>query len=148
MDDQDATNATEESKKPRAPKKGSIPMEELVALEAGIPTWDRKSFHMVGPRDGVRLAVRKSAGISRAYFYAAGDYGLIPDHPAIRVYSPEERKEKKLGGVQAELSFEHGLDKAREALGLLVEAVRNAPAPSASTDVGSEPAEPDAEQEV
>lgn len=130
----------EETKKPRGPKKGSIPRTELDALTGDIPTWDKASFHMVGPRDGIRLAVPRTRGISRAYFYGADDYRTIPDHPAIRVFQPDERRERKLGGIMAELDLSHGLELAREALGLLVQAVRSAP-----VDVGESPAEPSPE---
>ena len=124
-------------KKPRSPKKGSIPRTELDSMTHGLPGWDRASFHMVGTRNGVRIAVPRTRGISRAYFYAAGDYNRIPDHPAIRVFQPDERKERKLGGICAEIDFSAGLELAKEALGLMVRAVREAP-----VDVGESPAEP------
>ena len=131
-----------DERKARKPKAGSISREDLVRLAAGIQTWDRKSFQMIGPKGGVLLAVPKSKGVSRAYFYAAGDYNLIPDHPAIRVYQPDERKERKMGGVMAELDFSHGTESALEGLELLLKAVReNQGSPKAVV-----PAEPSGEE--
>ena len=144
MDEESVTEKTKAERKPRKAKSGSIPREELDQLSDGIHTWDKKSFHMIGPKGGVLLAVPKSKGVSRAYFYAAGDYNLIPEHPAIKVYQPDERKERKLGGVMAELDFSQGLELAREGLGLLLESVRKNEA-LMSHDVGDAPAEPSAE---
>ncbi len=150
MENENKTTPVGTVRRARKAKNGSIPRAELDALADGIPTWNKTAFHMVGPRDGVRIAVPNTQGILRAYLYAGGDYAIIPEHPAIRVFQPDERKERKLGGVQAELDFSLGLDNAREALGLLVEAVRREDLRSASqtSDVGSEPSEPDATEKV
>lgn len=120
--------ATAEEKK-RDPKRNSIPSIEVQALVDGIPSYEKASFLVVGHKDGVRLAVPRTAGVSRVYFYANGDYSIIPDDEAITVFSESERKDGHKGGIMAEVNFEKGLDAARRALGKLVEAVKAAPAP-------------------
>jgi hypothetical protein len=117
-------------KKPREPKKNSIPSTEIEALTNGIPQYKKTSFLVVGHRDGVRIALPLTAGVSRAYFYGNGDYSLIPQHDAITVFTEEQRKEQRRGGIMAEVDFEKGLDAAREALTKLIEVVRAAPAPA------------------
>ncbi len=116
-------------KKAREPKKGSIPAEEIAALVDGIPQYEKTSFLVVGHRDGVRIALPKTSGVSRAYFYANGNYALVPLDEAITIFTEEQRKEQRKGGIMAEVNFEHGTEAARRALGKLVDAVRAAPAP-------------------
>lgn len=117
-------------KKAREPKKNSIPSERVAALAAGIPQYEKTSFLVIGHRDGVRLALPKTSGVSRAYFYGNGDYSLIPDDEAITVHSEEVRKEQRKGGIMAEVNFELGLEAAERALCKLIAAVRAAPAPA------------------
>ncbi len=119
-----------DEKKAREPKKNSIPQEEIACLTAGIPQYEKTSFLVVGHKDGVRLALPKTSGVSRAYFYGNGDYSLIPDDEAITVHSEEVRKEQRKGGIMAEVNFELGLEAAKRALTKLVAVVRNAPAPA------------------
>lgn len=117
-------------KKGREPKKNSIPRDEVKKIVHGIPAYEKASFDVIGHKDGVRLAIPKTGGVSRAYFYANGDYSLVPEHPAIKRFSEEERKERRLGGIMAEVEFDD-VAKAREALALLVGIVRKAEAPKA-----------------
>lgn len=121
---------TAAEKKAREPKKNSIPSTEVDKLIAGIPSYKKTSFLVVGHRDGIRIALPLTTGVSRAYFYGNGDYSLIPSHDAITVFTEEQRKEQRKGGIMAEIDFEKGLDQAREALTLLIEVVRAAPAPA------------------
>ena len=122
-------NSTE-TKKAREPKKNSIPLTEVRELVAGIPQYDKASFLVVGHKDGVRLAIPRTTGVSRTYFYGNNDYSTVPTHAAVKTFSADERKEQRLGGIMAEIDFSQGLDAAREALSLMVEAVRNAPTPA------------------
>lgn len=112
-------------------KRNSIPRDEIDALVAGLPRYEKTSFLVVGHRGGVRIAIPKtSTGVSRAYFYASGDYSLIPSLPAIKVADPDERKAQRKGGIMAEVDFTIGRDEALAALAALVEVVRSAPAPA------------------
>jgi hypothetical protein len=122
------TTATE-GKKAREPKKNSIPSADVKELVAGIPQYEKASFLVVGYKDGVRLALPLTNGVSRTYFYGNGNYSIIPEDEAIRVFSAEERKENRLGGLMAEVDYSQGLDAARRALTKLVEVVRAAPVP-------------------
>lgn len=124
---EDSKNETE--KKAREPKKNSIPATEVRDLTKDIPQYEKASFLVVGHKNGVRLAIPRTGGVSRAYFY--GDYSLIPSDEAIQVYSVDERKQEHLGGITAKVDFEKGVDAARRALGLLIDVVRAAPAPAA-----------------
>lgn len=159
MSDETETNSSTETdaeKKAREPKKNSIPSSEIVELTAGIPFYDKASFRVVGHKKGVRLALPLTNGVSRAYFYANNEYGIIPDDEAIRTFSAEERKEQRLGGIMAEVDFELGVEAARRALGKLIDVVRAAPAPAekprrekkvevpTETDVGDTVGEDDA----
>lgn len=126
MSDESSTAA---EKKVREPKKNSIPSAEIKELVAGIPQYDKASFLVVGHKEGVRIALPRTNGVSRAYFYANGDYSIIPEDEAIRTFSAEERKEQRLGGIMAEVDFSLGVDAARQALGKLVAIVKAAPAP-------------------
>ncbi len=120
-----------DEKKAREPKKNSIPSAEVKALVAGIPQYEKASFLVVGHKNGVRLALPKTTGVSRAFFYGNGDYSTIPEDEAITVFSEEERKEGRKGGIMAEVNFELGLEAARRALGKLVNAVKASPVPKA-----------------
>lgn len=118
-----------DAKKQREPKKNSIPTDEVTALIEGIPSYKKTSFLVVGYKDGVRLAIPLTTGVSRVYFYGNNDYSLIPDHTAITQYTAEQRREQRRGGIMAEVDFEKGLDLAREAFALLVAVVKSAQAP-------------------
>ncbi|MBV9125674.1 MAG: hypothetical protein JO112_20180 [Planctomycetes bacterium] len=118
-------------KKAREPKKNSIPSTEVKALVAGIPQYDKASFLVVGHKNGVRIALPKTTGVSRAYFYGNGDYTAIPEDEAITVFSEEERKQNRRGGIMAEVNFDLGVEAAKRALGKLVAVVKAAPAPKA-----------------
>lgn len=131
MSEDSDTTETADEKKAREPKKNSIPSDEVRALVAGLPQYDKASFLMVGHRNGVRLALPKTTGVSRAFFYGNGDYAAVPEDEAITVFSEEQRKEGRKGGIMAEVNFELGLDAARRALGKLVGAVKAAPVPQA-----------------
>lgn len=119
-----------EPKKSRESKKASIPNGVIEELARGLPSYEKASFVVIGHRSGVRIALPKTVGVSRAYFYGNGDYGLVPSHPAIRVFSESDRQAARLGGIMAEVSFELGVDAAIEALGLLIAVVRSAPPPA------------------
>lgn len=129
--DETTAVADETLKKIREPKKNSIPSDEIAVMTAGIAQYTKTSFLVVGYKDGVRIALPKTSGVSRAYFYANNDYSLIPEHEAITVFSAEQRKEQRLGGIMAEIDFSKGLDLAKEALAALVQIVRDAPVPVA-----------------
>ncbi len=131
MSDEDTTtDVTEDTSVAEVKvKRNSIPTEEVTALVDGLPQWSKASFLMVGYKGGVRLALPKTAGVSRAYFYGDDNYDLVPQDDAITVFSEAQRKELRKGGIMAEVNFALGVDAARQALGKLVEAVRTAPVP-------------------
>lgn len=108
-------------------KKNSIPTEKVTELIAGLPQYDKASFTVVGHKGGTRVALPKTNGVSRAYFYGSG---TVPSHEAIIAFTEEERRERRLGGVTARVDFSKGVDPATQALELLLEEVRNAPAPA------------------
>lgn len=131
-------------KKPRASKKNAVAADVVKALGEGVASYDKASFTVYGHKSGVRLAVPKAGSVSRAYFYAGGDYALVPDHAAVKVFSEEVRKEKRLGGIMAEVDFSD-VALATEALGLLLAAVKAAvpvekkkPAPKKKAAVAEE----------
>lgn len=125
---EEATETAAE-KKSREPKKNSIPRTEIEALVKGLPSYTKTSFLVVGHKNGVRLAIPLTAGVSRVYFYGNDDYTTIPDDEAITVFDEANRKEHRRGGIMAEVDFEKGLEAARRALGKLVDAVKTAPVP-------------------
>lgn len=128
----DAENTTESAeKKAREPKKNSIPKSEIDTLVQGLPQYTKTSFLVVGHKNGVRLAIPLTSGVSRIYFYANDDYSLIPEDEAITVFDEADRKQHRRGGIMAEVDFEKGLEAARRALGKLVDAVKTAPTPAA-----------------
>jgi hypothetical protein len=116
-------------KKSREPKKDSIPRTEIEAMVKDLPQYTKTSFLVVGHRNGVRLAIPLTAGVSRVYFYGNDDYSTIPNDEAITVFDEANRKEHRRGGIMAEVNFEKGLEAARRALGKLVDVVRTAPPP-------------------
>ena len=131
MSEEQDTTVTAETQVEAKAKRNSIPRAEVDALVAGITQYEKTSFLMVGHKGGVRLAIPKTlTGVSRAYFYGNGDYGLIPVLPGIEVFSAERRKELRKGGIMAEVDFEVGVEDATEALKALIEVVRAAPAPA------------------
>lgn len=130
MSDTETTTEEETAEaKKREPKKNSIPKTEIEALVKGLPQYTKTSFLVVGHKNGVRLAIPLTAGVSRIYFYGNDDYSKIPDDDAITVFDEADRKQHRRGGIMAEVDFEKGLDAARRALGKLVDAVKTAPAP-------------------
>jgi hypothetical protein len=136
---------TETETKKRESKKNSIPMTEIESLIAGIPSYTKTSFLVVGHKGGVRIAMPKTTGVSRAYFYGNDDYALVPKHDAITVHSEEARKAGRKGGIMAEVDFSKSNEQAREALTLLVAAVRRAEAPAAkAVKAPKEPKQPKA----
>ena len=134
MSDTNEETTTVTTNETKGQKKALISNEKVLELTAGIPAYDKASFRVVGHRNGVRLALRRSAnGVGCAYFYGMGDYSLVPSHSAITPFTAEQRKERRLGGIMAEVAFGQGVESATEALALLVEVVRKAeePAPKA-----------------
>lgn len=112
-------------------KRSVLAWDEVFQMVADLPQHSKTSFLVIGHRSGVRLAVPKTVtGVSRVYFYGNGDYSLVPATPGITVFSPEDRKAQRRGGIMAEVDFERGLVEARAALEALVEAVRRAPPPA------------------
>jgi hypothetical protein len=143
---EETATATESAeKKAREPKKNSIPKTEIEALVQGIPQYTKTSFLVVGHKNGVRLAIPLTSGVSRVYFYANDDYSLIPEDDAITVFDEADRKQHRRGGIMAEVDFEKGLEAARRALGKLVEAVKTAPTPAAKPKREPKPKKPKAE---
>lgn len=131
MSDATETEAeTTAGDKKREPKKNSIPSDEIKALVKDLPSYTKTSFLVVGHKNGVRLAIPLTTGVSRVYFYANDDYSVIPDDEAIVVFDEADRKQHRRGGIMAEVDFEKGLEAARRALGKLVDAVKAAPAPA------------------
>jgi hypothetical protein len=140
---EDTTQAA--AKKTREPKKNSIPTEAVERMTQGLPGYEKASFVVIGHKNGVRIALPKTNGVSRAYFYGNGDYALVPAHDAITVFSEEERKAQHRGGIMAEVNFEKGIEAAASALEALVEAVRKAPTPpEKGASKPKEPKEPKA----
>lgn len=117
-------------KKVREIRRSSIPTDVVEGLVADLPRYSKASFDVIGHRNGVRIAVPKTNGVSRVYFYGCDDYSLVPVHPAIRQFSVEDRKENNRGGIMAEIDFSGGSDVALEALRVLIDVVRAAPAPA------------------
>lgn len=103
-------------------KKNSVSFADVMNMVDGLPSYEKKSFLLVGTKGSVRLAIPKGEKISRFYFYGDDDYSLVPQHPAVVQYTVEERKAKKLGGIMAEVLFTE--ESYSEALQLLVDAVR------------------------
>lgn len=124
------TEAEATEKKNREPKKNSIPKTEIDVLVKDMPQYTKTSFLVVGHKNGVRLAIPLTTGVSRVYFYGNDDYSTIPDDEAIVVFDEANRKEHRRGGIMAEVDFEKGLDAARQALSKLVDAVKAAPKPA------------------
>jgi hypothetical protein len=129
MSEAETTTEDADKAKAREPKKNSIPKTEIDALVKDLPQYTKTSFLVVGHKNGVRLAIPLTAGVSRVYFYGNDDYSTIPDDEAITVFDEANRKEHRRGGIMAEVDFEKGLDAARRALGKLVDAVKVAPTP-------------------
>lgn len=96
-------------------------------LSADLVRSEKTSFFRVGPKGGTSAVYPKSESVSRFYFY--GPEESVPSHPAITLYTKEERKSMKLGGIVAEVDFDRGLESATEAVALLLQVVRTAPAP-------------------
>ncbi len=122
--------AADATDKKREPKKNSIPSDEIRTLIEGLPQYTKTSFLVVGHKNGVRLAIPKTTGVSRTYFYANDDYSLIPEDEAITVFDEADRKEHRRGGIMAEVDYDKGLEAARRALSKLIDAVKAAPAPA------------------
>lgn len=145
----DTETNTAPADKKREPKKNSIPQDEIETLVAGIPSYTKTSFRVVGHKDGVRLAIPLTSGVSRVYFYGNDDYSLIPEDDAITVFDEADRKQHRRGGIMAEVDFDKGLEAARRAIGLLVNVVKVAPAPAAKPKREPKPKkEPKAEAEA
>lgn len=131
-------------------RRGSIPREDVEAAITGIPTFPKKAFLMVGHAQdrGTRLAVALTKKVGRVYFY--GDYGQLPSVPGVRVYTEDERKAERLGGVIAAVDFSASPEEYTAAFAALVDVVRNAPPPparparatKADTEVASETGAP------
>ncbi len=129
-DTETTTESTEAADKKREPKKNSIPADEIKTLIEGLPQYTKTSFLVVGHKNGVRLAIPKTSGVSRTYFYANDDYSIIPEDDAITVFDEADRKEHRRGGIMAEVDYDKGLEAARRALTKLIDVVKAAPAPA------------------
>lgn len=127
------TEAPVEKKPPR----GSIPKETVEAIIAGIPSFPKRAFLMVGHAQdrGTRLAVALTKKVGRVYFY--GEYDQLPgadvgtSFPGIRVYTEEERKAERLGGVIAAVDFSASPEDYLAAFRHLVDVVRTSEPPPA-----------------
>lgn len=120
--------STDETKKTRAPKAGSIPMTEVESIFTGLPRTDKAQFAVWGHHRGCRIAVPKNNGVSRAYYY--GSVEGLPKHPAIRLFTKEQSKEQRRGAVTAEVEFGQGPDLAREALKVIAHDLSTATPPA------------------
>lgn len=120
---------SEENDGPKGPKRSTLPWSEVDAMAAGIERYEKASFWVIGHRGGTRLAIPKTTtGVSRAYFY--GTYEQVPVAPAIRTFTPEERKRLHRGGIVAEVDFDGGVEGATAAMAALIAVIRVAPAPA------------------
>ncbi len=128
--DVETLEAPDAGDKKREPKKNSIPADEIKTLIEGLPQYTKTSFLVVGYKNGVRLAIPKTTGVSRTYFYANDDYSLIPEDEAITVFDEADRKEHRRGGIMAEIDYDKGLEAARRALTKLIDVVKATPAPA------------------
>lgn len=108
-------------KKKRTSTKAAVLAVDISSSLEGLPSYEKASFRVYGHKSGVRLALPVTQKIGRAYFYG-GD--ITVDHQAVVSFTAEERKERRLGGVTAEVDFTKGADLAREAIELLAEHVR------------------------
>lgn len=143
MSDNDNNESTEtavEAKAPPRASKASVMSADVAPLVDGIESFDKSAFRVYGQQRGVRLALPLTQKISRTFFYGEP----VPEHPAIVKYTEQERKDQRLGGITARVDFDQGPAAAIEAIGLLAEAVRKAPAPEAKPKAASKKAKTDA----
>lgn len=143
MSDNDNNESTEtavEAKAPPRAPKASVMSADVAQLVDGIESFDKSAFRVYGQQRGVRLALPLTQKISRTFFYGEP----VPEHPAIVKYTEQERKDQRLGGITARVDFDQGPAAAIEAIGLLAEAVRKAPAPAPKAK--AKPPESEAEQ--
>lgn len=129
----DTNETAVEAKAPPRAAKASVMSADVAPLVDGIESFDKSAFRMYGKQRGVRLALPLTQKISRTFFYGEP----VPEHPAIVKYSEQERKDQRLGGITARVDFDQGPALAIEAIGLLAEAVRKAPAPEAKAKPAS-----------
>ena len=114
--------------------KSEVALVDVLSRAEGIDGYDKNNFHVRGPKNGTRVVFTKTPNVSRFYFYGQNDYQRLEPlrgQSGLLVYSEQDRKEKKLGGIMAEVEF----DKlpAEDALRLieeLIELVRSAPVPA------------------
>lgn len=91
------------------------------ALRArGLVEVPMTAFSRVGPKDGPHLTVSRAKKIARVY-----GHGILVEHPAVTCFTPEERKERGLGGITCQLNLEH--PEHPDGLGAMLDAVSSAP---------------------
>jgi hypothetical protein len=104
--DEAPTGAVETQDNVKFPKKQAahVTREQVdVALaERGLVEHPMTAFSRVGPKDGPHLTVSRAKKIARVY-----GHGIVVEHPAVTSFTPEERKEKGLGGITCQLDVEH-----------------------------------------
>lgn len=106
------------------PKKFAFKADEVDTMlaAAGVAVETMKSWKQAGPKNAVHLAVAKTKSVSRIYIYATH-----LSHPAVINYTDEDRKEKRLGGIKAEIDFDQPEELVRSALEMAIDAVKNQP---------------------
>lgn len=124
MSEENNETKTVEATAPARPAKASVSADDVQPLVAGISSYDKAAFRVYGQKGSARLTLPKTQKIARGYFYGEP----VPDHRAIVKFTEEQRKDKKLGGITAEIDFSQGQDAALEAIKLLADVVRKAPA--------------------
>lgn len=129
----DATATVTETpavKAPRAPRKASssIKLSTVLAMaeELGLSQLlkngvEHKSSVQYGQMGGVRVAVARNEDVGRVFLC-----GQQPEGAFIH-YTDDERKDKGLGHVCAEVDFKQGAEAALEAVRIALTNVKNAP---------------------
>ncbi len=132
MSETDNVETTEDQTKPASTTetvKRTVLLEaEVDAAIDGIMQYKKTSFLVVGHKGGTRLAIPLTKDVGRVYYYG-DDYAALPKHEAITVFTVEERKARRLGGIMAEVDFSRGHDLALEAFTALTQVVRAAKEP-------------------
>jgi hypothetical protein len=94
-------------------------VDEALAAR-GLVEVPMTAFSRVGPKDGPHLTVSRAKKIARVY-----GHGISVEHPAVTCFTPEQRKERGLGGITCQLSLDH--PDHLDGLGAMLDAVAAAP---------------------
>ena len=129
----DVSVSTDETRKKRRVVKCEITSEQVLALTSGLDSYEKDNFYVRGYKRGHRVVFTKTPKISRFYYYGAGDYdslNSLPEKSSLIVYSEDERREKKLGGIMAEVDLGNAsTESALTLINALINLVREAPVP-------------------